>query len=167
MAGAPVYSERIQHAAGLFRAGLGTRVLLTNDGLQGYWSRELQRNPATVERAVMALEGGGVPRDKIEILPGVVRGTIDEARAVKTYVDAHGLRSLVVVTSPYHSRRAVWTIRHLLRSDGVAVGIEPTPMSPTTPRPASWWIRRSGWRSVAAEFVKLPYYWVVFGLRQA
>ena len=164
MAGAPVYSERLQHAVALFRAGYGTRILLTNDGMQGYWSRELQRNPASVERAAAALERGGVPRDKIEVLPRVVRGTIDEALALKAYVTAHGIRSLLVVTSPYHSRRAVWTLRHVLRGEGIVVGIEPTPMSATTPRPASWWVRRSGWRSVAGEFVKLPYYWFAYGL---
>jgi len=162
--GASAYGERLHHAAGLIRSGRGARVLLTDDGQRGYWSRELQRNPTSVERASSVLERAGVPRDKIDILPGIVRGTIDEARAVKGYASTHGLRSLVVVTSPYHSRRALWTLRHELRGNGVIVGSDPVPMSPTAPRPADWWIRRSGWQTVAAEFVKLPYYWLVYGL---
>jgi len=165
--GASAYGERLHHAVGLFRSGQGTRVLLTDDGQRGYWSRELQRNPTSVERAATVLERAGVPRDRIEILPGIVRGTIDEARAAKRYATTHGLRSLVVVTSPYHSRRALWTLRHELRGHGVVVGSDPVPMTPTGPRPADWWIRRSGWRTVAAEFVKLPFYWLAYGLPAA
>jgi uncharacterized SAM-binding protein YcdF (DUF218 family) len=98
------------------------------------------------------------------ILPGIVSGTIDEARAIKRYAATSGLRSLVVVTSPYHSRRALWTMRRQLIGDGVVVGSDPVPMAATTPRPADWWVRRAGWGTVAVEFVKLPYYWVVFGV---
>jgi uncharacterized SAM-binding protein YcdF (DUF218 family) len=163
-AGTSTYTDRLFHAVELFRSGKGARVLLTDDGQRGYWSRELQRNPTSVERAARVIEHAGVPRDRIEVLPGIMNGTIDEARAVKRHATTHGLRSLLVVTSPYHSRRAVWTFRHVLRSDGVVVGSDPVPMTPTTPRPASWWVRRSGWRSVGAEFVKLPYYWLVYGL---
>ena len=156
-AGAAAYTERLHHAVELFRTGHASRILLTDDGQRGYWSRELQRNPTSVERAVAVLERAGVPRDRIELLPGVVEGTIDEARAVKEYAAAHQVRSLVVVTSQYHSRRALWIVRHVLRDDGVIVGSDPAPMTPTTPTPASWWVRRSGWRMVGAEFVKLPY----------
>ena len=165
--GAADYSERLHHSVALVRSGQGTRILLTNDGQRGSWSRELQRNPTSVERAATVLERAGVPRDKIAILPGIVRGTIDEARAVKLYARSHGLRSLVIVTSPYHSRRALWTIRHELRGEGVVVGSDPVPMTPTAPRPADWWIRRSGWRTVAAEFVKLPFYWLAYGVLSA
>ena len=164
MAGAPVYADRIQHAAGLFRSGRARRVLLTDDGLKRAWSRELQRNPTSMEQGLAALERAGVPRDRIEVLPGIVHGTIDEARAVKRYVSDSGARSLVVVTSWYHSRRALWTLRHELRDDGVIVGSDPTPLTPTSPRPGDWWTRRTGWRTVGGEFVKLPYYWVVHGL---
>jgi uncharacterized SAM-binding protein YcdF (DUF218 family) len=163
-AGASAYTERLYHAVELFRSGRGTRVLLTDDGQRGYWSRELQRNPTSVERAATLLERAGVPRDRIEVLPGTVDGTIDEAREVKRHASASGVRSLIVVTSPYHSRRAVWTFRHVLRGDHVVVGSDPAPLTSTTPAPASWWVRRSGWRTVGAEFVKLPYYWLVYGL---
>lgn len=76
---------------------------------------------------------------------------IDEARAVKGYVAAHGVRTLLVVTSPYHSRRAVWAVRHV-------------PTTSATPAPATWWNSRDGWRTVATEFFKLPYYWLAYGL---
>lgn len=162
MAGAPVYAERVLHAAELFRSRRYARILLTDDGQRGRWSRELQRNPPSVERATTALVGAGVPGERIELLPGVVHGTIDEARAVERYTDVHVVRTLVVVTSPYHSRRAVWTLRRVLGTR-VVVGSEPVPATATTPGVATWWRSSAGWRMVPSEFVKVPYYWLAYG----
>ncbi len=164
MAGAPVYRERLEHAAALYRAGQAARVVLTDDGQLGRWSRELQRNPSSIERASSWLEEAGVPASKIDVLPGIMRGTIDEARAVRQYAAEHRIGSVVVVTSPYHSRRAVWTVRHLLRTHAVTVGSDPVSMAATSgPLPETWWRRSRGWRMVALEYVKLPYYWLAYG----
>jgi len=163
LAGATVYEERLQYAADLFREQRAQKILLTNDGQKGSWSRELQRNPTSVELAVGALEKQGIPSQMIEILPGIVRGTSDEAFAVRRYVRVHPTRSLIAVTSPYHTRRTAWTLRHLLEGEGVAVGIDPVPPTATTPKAATWWATPNGWRTVATEFVKLPYYWFRYG----
>lgn len=160
MSGAPVYAERLRHAAELFGLGQADRVLLTNDGQRGGWSRAQQRNPTSVERATDTLVAAGVPRDRIEVLPGVVRGTIDEARLVRDYISTGPVRSVLVVTSAYHSRRAVWTIRRALRALPVAVGVDPAPNLSPSRYPATWWLHWGGWLSIGLEFVKLPYYWV-------
>ena len=163
LAGAQVYAERLQHAAELFRAGKGARILLTNDGQRGRWSRALQKNPTSVETAITALERAGVPLDRIDVLSGIVHGTSDEAAAVKRYAGGHVIRTLVAVTSPYHSRRTVWTLRQLLREEGITIGSDPVPATRTTPKPATWWASRGGWRTVGTEFIKLPYYWARYG----
>jgi len=163
LAGGQVYRERVQHAAELFLAGKGARILLTNDGQRGRWSRALQRNPTSVETATAALERAGVPLDRIEVLSGTVHGTSDEAAAVQRYASRHVLRTLVAVTSPYHSRRTVWILRQILREEGITVGSDPVPATLTTPKPATWWASLDGWRTVATEFIKLPYYWARFG----
>jgi vancomycin permeability regulator SanA len=128
LAGAQVYPERVQHAAELFLPGKGARILLTNDGQRGRWSRALQRNPTSVETATTALERAGVPLDRIDVLSGIVHGTSDEAAAVKHYAGKHELRTLVAVTSPYHSRRTVWTLRQILRKN--ALRLEATRYQP-------------------------------------
>jgi uncharacterized SAM-binding protein YcdF (DUF218 family) len=164
LAGGEVYGERLRHAVDIFHEGENPLVLLTNDGQQRRWSRQLQRNLTSVERAVQILEDGGVPPERIQVLPGTVHGTSDEAQALKRYVETHRLRSIVAVTSPYHTRRTLWTLRRFLGDEGVIVGIEPVPTSPATPTPRTWWSGRQGWRAVGLEFVKLPYYWVRFSL---
>lgn len=166
LAGGRLYRERVLHAAELFKTGKANLILLTNDGQLGSWSPRLQRNPSSVERAMLALERAGVPQNRIEVLPGVVRGTVDEARAARVYAASHPIRSLEAVTSPYHTRRTVWTFRQFLRDRGVNVGVDAA-SSALTPRPATWWMSNEGWSSVGLEFAKLPFYWVRYGLANA
>ena len=163
LAGGAAYRERLLRAAELFRAGTSNRILLTNDGQLQSWSQTLRRNPLSVERAVLTLERAGVPPARVEILPGIMHGTSDEAFAASRYIKAHPIRSLVAVTSPYHTRRTFWMLRHALPED-VVVGIDSTPTTPATPTPQSWWVTAVGWRTVAPEFFKLPYYWLRFGI---
>jgi uncharacterized SAM-binding protein YcdF (DUF218 family) len=68
------------------------------------------------------------------------------------------LRSLIVVTSPYHSRRALWSLRKVFAGSGVEVGIDPVAPGGQSPAPYMWWTTRRGWREVAGEYAKLVYY---------
>ena len=162
LAGGDLYGERLIHAAQLYHAGIATRILLTNDGQLQSWSRTLQRNPLSVERGVLRLNREGVPSERIEVLPGVMHGTSDEAFAIATYAREHSLRSVMAVTSPYHTRRTFWMLRQAL-PETVAVGIDPTTVTPAA-APSVWWMRADGWRAVGPEFIKLPYYWIRFGV---
>jgi uncharacterized SAM-binding protein YcdF (DUF218 family) len=164
LAGSSAYVERTQLAAQLFKEGRAPVVLLTNDNEQGGWSSAEQRNPFFVERAIAELVAAGVPRPAIEVLPQPVASTYDEARALRNYAAARNLRALLVVTSAYHSRRALWTLRRVFRDSGVSVGLEPVAPGAQTPGPAAWWLHPRGWRSVAGEYVKLIYYRVRYNL---
>jgi uncharacterized SAM-binding protein YcdF (DUF218 family) len=160
LSGAPVYFERVAYAARLFAERRAASILLTDDGVRGSWSRTLQRNPLYYERAVLRLTQAGVPPASIEILEGPIASTHDEAVLLRQYAETHALRSVIVVTSQYHTRRALWTIRQALKGTRVEVGIEPADAGPNTPPPATWWLHISGWRAVGGEYVKLPYYWL-------
>ena len=149
------------------RPGLITRValepfVLTDDGLAGRWSRAQQRNPRSIERGRDMLLGSGVPAEHVVMLPGRVHSTYDEALAVQTYARAQRLHSLLIVTSPYHARRALWVFNRVLAADGVSVGVDPVPPGDQSPPPGMWWLSRSGWQSVAAEYPKFLYYLIAY-----
>lgn len=160
LAGSSAYLERTRSAADLFRAGRATKVLLTDDGQLSGWSNELQRNPRFVERAAAELAHAGVTATDIEVLPQTVSSTWDEAVLVREYARARDLRSIMLVTSGYHSRRALWTFRHAFEGSGVAVGIVSVAPGVQTPNVGTWWLSPRGWQSVAGEYVKLVYYWL-------
>ena len=160
LGGASTYVERTHHAARLFGEGRAPKLLLTNDGLRGGWSQEKQRNPFFVERTAEELQRAGVPAERIEVLPEVASSTYEEAVLLREYAAEHKLRSVLVVTSGYHSRRALWTLRRVLGESPVEVGLSAVAPGQQTPRAATWWLHRRGWQVVAGEYLKLIYYWL-------
>lgn len=158
LAGSSTYIERTERAAQLFQAGRAPVIILTNDNLQGGWSVAEQRNPLFIELAAANLRSQGVPADKIETIPQVVSSTYEEAVRLREYALAHGLRSVLVVTSAYQSRRALWTLRRVFEGSGVEVGLDAIPPGRQTPRAATWWWHALGWRMVPGEYLKLAYY---------
>jgi uncharacterized SAM-binding protein YcdF (DUF218 family) len=160
LSGSGSYEERTHLAAELFAAGRAPLVLLTNDGGQGGWSEEEQRNPPFVELEEAELVRSGVPAERVEKLMRPVGSTFEEAVLLREQAEARGLRSLVVVTSPYHSRRALWTLRRVFRGSGIELGLYSPPAGQQSPRPFTWWLHPMGWRAVAAEYPKLVYYWL-------
>ena len=163
LSGSNAYVERTRRAAELFHEGRAPLVVLTNDDTRGGWSSSQQRNPYFVERAMDELIKDGVPAVKIKVVPGTVSTTHDEALLLREYAVQQGLQSVLVVTSAYHSRRALRSVRQSFDGTRVTVGLETTPMNSTTPSPGFWWLRPEGWRTVAAEYVKLAYYRVWYG----
>jgi uncharacterized SAM-binding protein YcdF (DUF218 family) len=158
LAGSSTYSERARLAAELFREGRAPRVVLTNDGQRGGWSKEEERNPLFVERAESELNAGGVPADRVEVVPGVASGTFDEATRLRDYAEGRGFRSLLVVTSAYQVRRARWTFEKVFGGSGIRITFEAVPPGDETPTPLAWWLHADGWRMVAGEYVKMAYY---------
>jgi uncharacterized SAM-binding protein YcdF (DUF218 family) len=157
LSGSAAYEERAAEAARLYMEGRAPVVLLTDDGVQGGWSSAEQRNPRFVELAAAALARGGVPAESVRVLGARPTNTHDEAEALRAYAAEKGLRSLLVVTSAYHSRRALWTWRRVFEGSGVRVGLEPAEGA-RTPGAWSWWLSSAGWRQVAGEYVKMIYY---------
>jgi uncharacterized SAM-binding protein YcdF (DUF218 family) len=157
LSGSEVYRERDEYAAQLFKAGRAPCIVLTNDTEPGGWSQERGRTMLFVERAQETLTSAGVPRQSIEVAPGSVSSTYDEATTLAAYARARGWRSIVVVTSGYHSRRAWWTLERVFEGSGITVGLEPAAVT-QSPSPWTWWASAAGWRMVAGEYVKLVYY---------
>ena len=160
--GSATYKERTEKAGLLFKQGTAPLIILTNDGERGGWSREQRRNPLFVELAQNLLEQSGVPHDRIVIAPTEVDSTYTEAQAVKDFAQRKQIRSLVFVTSGYHTRRALWTVRRVFEGSGIEVGIQPVDTGLQTPSEWTWWVTGKGWQFVAAEWVKYGYYHLAY-----
>jgi uncharacterized SAM-binding protein YcdF (DUF218 family) len=158
LSGSSTYVERTRRAARLLREGRAPKVILTNDATRGGYSAEEDRNPLFVERAAAELRRAGVADGQIELVPEPVTSTYEEAARLRLYAESRGLRSLIVVTSGYHSRRALWTLGRAFEGSGVSVGLEPVEPGEQTPRPALWWLSPLGWKLVPGEYLKLAYY---------
>jgi len=100
----------------------------------------------------------GVPEEHILIAPGVAETTYHEAVAVRQLALERGLRSLIVVTDPYHTRRARMTFRDVFRGTDVAVIVRP--VNAHWYKADSWWQSQNGLRETWTEYVKLALYGV-------
>ncbi len=155
LSGAADYAERAREAAELWREQRAPRILVTNDGTRGPWSETQQRNLFFFERSVAELQREGVPAESVYVLPTEVTSTFQEASEVKAYAEANRVRSVLVVTSAYHSRRALWTYRRVFTDSQIVIGLS---SGQATVNPATWWLTISGWQTVPVEYVKLIYY---------
>lgn len=162
LSGSSVYIERTQKAAELYKKGVAPRILLSDDGNRAEWSDIERRNSSFVELAQESLIKQGIAPDAIEILPGKVTGTIYEAQNLREKLVETKWKSILIVTSAYHTRRALWTFEQVLARDDLKteIGIQSPPTGQQTPSMSYWWLSPFGWNVVAGEYVKIVYYWV-------
>jgi uncharacterized SAM-binding protein YcdF (DUF218 family) len=121
---------------------------------QGYADDMWLTKTSTLHRATER----GLPVDEAMVVPAetMVESTYDEAIAIRTLACREQYMSVIIVTSPYHSRRTHLIFHRLLEDTGITVMVVPVAGHPDTA--ATWWSQRSGWRKVMGEFTKLTYY---------
>lgn len=162
LAGSSVFQERTDKAAELYKQGIAPVIVLTDDGERGGWSKIEQRNPPFVEMARANLINQGVPAAAIEIIKPNGSGTIQEARIFDEKASSANWKSVLLVTSAYHTRRTLRTFENRLKDRNIVVGIAGAPVGRQTPLPDFWWLSARGWNFVAGEYVKSFYYWVYY-----
>lgn len=162
LAGSSVYIERTNKAAEIFRAGIAPKIILTDDGERTGWSRGERRNVPYVELARRNLVERGVPAENIEIITPVGSGTIYEAQVFRGKARAENWKTVLLITSAYHARRAFWTFDRVFADKTIEFGIVSPLPGEQTPPPDRWWLVPSGWRFVAGEYLKGVYYWVYY-----
>jgi len=116
--------ERLPDAAALGRRAPHAKVVLSQPiSLNPYNCHDCGHR---VERLVAA----GIDARRIELMDRKVYRTLDEAEAFKEWAAPRGVRSVVVVTSPYHTARALASFEHVLKGTGIVVGVHPASASP-------------------------------------
>jgi uncharacterized SAM-binding protein YcdF (DUF218 family) len=124
-------SDRVLEAADLYREGVAPRVVVTRERLpRGDWALRARgvRLPESAEQTLAALHALGVPPNATVLLPRRTTSTDSESRTIARWACARA-RSVVVVTSRYHSRRARMILRRSL-DPGVALAIRPSRHDP-------------------------------------
>lgn len=112
---------------------------------------------------VHRLERAGVAKERVRIVPLQEGGTYGEALAVRRLVATSGLKRVLVVTSPYHTRRSFSTFVDVLAPVGVQVGVAPATTS-SRAAPAWWWWLPDDRAYVPYEWAAIAYYAVFHGV---
>ena len=119
------------------------------------------RYPPEAEIARDAMLQLGVPADAIRILSGTVDNTAHEAEALHQMARDAGWRRLVIVTSPYHTRRTGFAFRREFRDSGVTIRVRGSRFDESDP--PHWWRHRADIRFVTSELQKLALYGLGLG----
>lgn len=151
--------ERWLEMVDLYHAGWAPRVVVSNgrtDEIEVQLRARGIRFPGEGEAARDAMVQMKVPAEAIEILPGSVDNTAQEARATREMALANGWQRLIVVTSKYHSRRTAFAFRREFQGTPVQVRIRTSRYDLATPD--RWWTDRADLRYVTLEYQKLLAY---------
>ena len=111
----PVFEERIRHGIALYQTGLVTKIIFTGGCGTGAEHAESEVAAACAAQA-------GVPAADI-LTERRSRTTQQNLAEAKLLMDAHGLRTAILVSDPLHMRRAMWMAGDL----GIAAVPSPTP----------------------------------------
>lgn len=150
------YADRATRAAQVYRQGLAPLVVASGRRLRPYAGIAELMEHDLVER--------GVPKDKIVRVAHDADNTREEAQALAQIAAQRKWRSLIVVTSNYHTRRARYIFEHVFPSGTI---IRVTGARDGEFDPESWWERRISvkefTREVAAMVVAM---WEAHGRRE-
>ncbi len=146
-------TERVEYGVKLFKEGWARkdRIILTGGPVVGTHTLA-----GMMKEQAEALGVSG----KDILLADRSMSTEEDARETGDIVKKRGYRSLILVTSPYHSKRALLYFRRLVPD----VRIVSAPADKSWFRFGGWWMRGRDRDTVLSEFGKLIRLWV-FGMR--
>jgi uncharacterized SAM-binding protein YcdF (DUF218 family)/glycosyltransferase involved in cell wall biosynthesis len=139
------YQERVKEAVDLYKAGYASRMIFSSGFVFAFPEAEIMRSLAV---------SNGVPASAIQ-LETHAGNTYQNVLLTRAIAESNGWHHVLLVSSPYHMRRAVLTWRR------VAPGIEVTP----TPVPVSqFYVHGYGAsldqiRGIAQEYAAIVTYW--------
>ncbi|MFZ0640718.1 MAG: YdcF family protein [Candidatus Acidiferrales bacterium] len=135
-------ADRATRAADLYHDGWAPRVVGS-----GRWLRPYTSIADLMQRD---LEARGVPRQAIIPFAHDAPDTLEELKGIRGFVEQHGWKRVMIVTSNYHTRRTHYLCEHVFPAD-VRVLVEAAPDHDYDPD--SWWRTRVGVKTFFHEFV--------------
>jgi uncharacterized SAM-binding protein YcdF (DUF218 family) len=142
-------AERLQEAAHLTEQHYARWLVLTN-----VFSERTPDYTSDYRRGLAVK--AGVRYGQVLITPRQVTSTYEEAVAVREFVVHYQWEQVIVVTDPYHTRRAELIFRDVLTNTGTNLIIRP--VEQYTYEADSWWKNERGIQATVLEYIKLLSY---------
>lgn len=158
------YLTRVPYAATLLKEGYAPRIVIPREDMgqrrdDGLFTQEHFTDASMRILAEHGVASGAVL--ELRTLSGV-NSTSSEIQALASLVTALGnVRSVLIITSPYHCRRASYTAARMLPGD---VDVQIAAAEVPTWNLQNWWLHPVGRTTVREEYLKLIYYWFRFAL---
>jgi uncharacterized SAM-binding protein YcdF (DUF218 family) len=135
-------ADRATRAADLYHDDWARRIVGS-----GVWLRPYISIADLMQRD---LEARGVPQQAIIPYAHKATDTLEELKDIRDFVEQHGWKRVIIVTSNYHTRRTRYLCNHLFPPD-IRVLVVAAPDHDYDPD--SWWKTRIGLKTFFHEFV--------------
>lgn len=144
---------RTHRAAQLYQESAAPVIILT----QGYGARSWN----WINSARSALVNQQVPAGSIFVAAGDATSTFDESEQVLKFLQSSEIKSVLIVTDPYHTLRAKVLFSQSLTAEGY--NVRAAKAGDHWYNPWTWMFRKEGWRVTFTEVVKLAA--LLFGVK--
>lgn len=138
---------RTREAIALYNKGWAPSLILSGAAQD----KSGQSNAAAMEGQALR---AGVPHEAI-ILDEQATDTAGNAAGLKPIAQNYRLKRIILVTSPYHQRRASVEFEHVLGKE-ITIINHPTPEDRFW-EPDQWWLNPYSWYLALSETIKLLY----------
>jgi len=154
------YNTRPFRASELYEQGLAPVIVIAKAEMLP--AEKLGLAPNDTDVSINVMKKLGVPPEKIVVLPveGGTTSTFDEAIALRQYIESHNVRSLILLTSAFHTRRAKWIFDRELA--GLPVRTEVAAVPHYGFDESNWWQSEDGLITLNNETIKLAYYFLKY-----
>ncbi|NVM27066.1 MAG: YdcF family protein [Desulfobacterales bacterium] len=155
--------ENALAAIDAYKKGLAPYIFrakeLKPDGLD-YLKKTVKTYPTNFDLFTMIVDGFGIPEKMILSSEDRVGSTISEARLVRKLVLDRGFKSLIVITTLTHSRRAWLTFKKVFKDYDIRIISLPSHYQLYNPK--DWWTKRKYTKALIIEYQKLIYYKIAY-----
>jgi uncharacterized SAM-binding protein YcdF (DUF218 family) len=150
------YADRATHAADLYRHGMAPIVVASGRRLRPYAGIAELMEHDLIER--------GVPKDKIVRISHNAENTREEAQALAQQALERKWRSVIVVTSNYHTRRARYIFLHVFPAQ---TQVRVSGAQDGDFDPQHWWQARKSLKEFTRELAGMAVaIWELWGQRK-
>ncbi len=139
------FQERATQAVALYKAGHAPRIIISSGYVFTLHEAEVMKTVAV---------NSGVPADAI-LLEERAATTYENVTFTNRILEEHGWRRILLVSSPYHMRRALLT----WRKTAPDVTVTPTPVPQSEFYASSWGASFDQIRGVVHEYAAIVSYW--------
>ncbi len=154
--------ERSLAAVDLYNNGYSGLIVMAEISKQQGTDEFRKRVKRNINRKIFiqwAIEAMGVPEHSFKLIGNGISSTYDEANVTKQFMLANDYKSILLVTSKWHSKRAFLTFQSVFNKDknhNLNVIIYPSKYD--TFNPDAWWKNSNDAEWVFYEYVRLIYY---------
>ncbi len=155
--------DRILEAIDLYSAGYASRIIMVQNYTNGYEALCSKGIASLREPEINKMIGiqAGVPSQAFTVLPGNALSTQDEALVVKEYLKQNvEIKSIILVTSKYHSGRAKIIFNKSVSTLNRPVKIQADASKYDELYHEIWWRHRETIKTVALEYLKLANFYL-------